>query len=373
MSDSNGLIPRGPRELERWSGGLISRGLHELLTYDSFEAFPTIPGEKNARSSQPETASAGIAHSDNTNGAIETNHGLHAPNIAADSSNSAREEILNDPEILEIMAELGNEYYIAGAKDRSQWHASVYAHLERLAEGLGADLEPLFPMTWSSVTGKEDYAGGMGGIYRSNEHAPKTFNPDYGLRQLQDGVSPTVDQIFYDFRLCSLTVLGPGQYSTMVEMPYAGEIHAVSLDFNQAQLDKILLRASQQIRSYIRSQIAADPATPRTIDFEGEISFDVRARLGEPQKVQKEVFVPLIAQEILDFEEHHTAGSPGEESGADFDALSWPDEIDDEGEEIEWSCITCNHLTFENHQESRLHKKQYPHHEVIGSGSEPDI
>jgi hypothetical protein len=378
MSDShdskeNGLIPRGPRELKRWSGGLISRGLDELLTHNFVEDFPTTHGEKNARFSRSEIASAGIAPPGNTDSAIQTNPGLHASNTTADSSNPTREQMLNDPEILEIMADLGNEYYIAGVKGRSQWHASVYAHLEKLAEGLGSDLEPLFGMTWSSVTGEEDYAGGIGGIYRSREQTPKTFKPDYGLRLLRDGVSPTIDQIFYDFRLYSLSVLGLGRYSTMVEMPYAGETHALSLDFDQAQLNKILLKASQKLRTYIKSQIAADPTTPRTIDFEGEISFGVRARLGEQQKVPKEIFVPLIAQEILDFDGSPTAGFPGEKSGQDFDAISWPDEIEDEDEEIEWSCITCDHLKFENHQESRLHKKQYPHHDVIGVGSEPDI
>ncbi len=41
-----------------------------------------------------------------------------------------------------------------------------------------------------------------------------SFKPDYGLRQMNDGVSREVDQFFYDFRLWSLTVLGRGQYST---------------------------------------------------------------------------------------------------------------------------------------------------------------
>lgn len=76
------------------------------------------------------------------------------------------DEMLNDPEILEIMAGIGNEYYIAGVKDKSAWHISLYAELEDIAEGLGRDLEPLFGMTWSSVTGEETgYAGGVGGVY----------------------------------------------------------------------------------------------------------------------------------------------------------------------------------------------------------------
>jgi len=126
-----------------------------------------------------------------------------------------------------------------------------------------------------------------------------SYKPDYGERLMNDGISQDIDQFFYDFRLYSLTVLGEGEYSTMVEMPVAGELHALSLDFNQKQLDQILSKASPQIVSLIRKELACDPTTPRTIDFEGEVVFGVRARLGQPQKVQRESFVPLVAQEIL--------------------------------------------------------------------------
>lgn len=124
-----------------------------------------------------------------------------------------------------------------------------------------------------------------------------SFKPDYGLRLMRDGIS--VDQYFYDFRLYSLSVLGRGQFSTMVEIPHAGELHALSLDFNQKQLEQILSKAPPSLAAFLRAELARDPASPRTIDFEGEISFGVRARPGQLQKVQRESFVPLVAQEIL--------------------------------------------------------------------------
>lgn len=126
-----------------------------------------------------------------------------------------------------------------------------------------------------------------------------SYKPDYGLRLMNDGVSRKADQFFYDFRLYSLIVLGRGQYSTMVEMPLAGELHALSLDLNQGQLDQILAKASPQLVLFLRNELLPDPITPRAIDFKGEIVFGVRARLGELQKVQNESFVPLVAQEIL--------------------------------------------------------------------------
>lgn len=138
-----------------------------------------------------------------------------------------------------------------------------------------------------------------GSLSEAEYGRPLTFKPDYGLRLLRGGISPNVDLIFYDFRLYSLTVLGPGQYSTMVEMPYIGEMHALSLDFDEAHLARILSKAAEQLRAHITSQLTADPATPRTIDFDGAVSFGVRARLGKIQTVQRESFVPLVAQEIM--------------------------------------------------------------------------
>lgn len=126
-----------------------------------------------------------------------------------------------------------------------------------------------------------------------------SFKPDYGLRLLRDGISGDVDHFFYDFRLFSLTVLARGQYSTMVEQPYGGELHALSLDFDQRRLEQILAKATPQLAAFIRAELARDPASARTIDFEGEVAFGVRTRLGHLQKVQRESFVPFVAQEIL--------------------------------------------------------------------------
>lgn len=125
------------------------------------------------------------------------------------------------------------------------------------------------------------------------------MKPDYGLRLMRDGISREVDHFFYDFRLYSLTILGRGRYSTMVEVPFDAEVCALSLDFNADQLNKILSRATAPVMSHIQSELARDPASPRTVELDGEVSFGVRARLGQLQKVAHEDFVPLVCQEIL--------------------------------------------------------------------------
>lgn len=125
------------------------------------------------------------------------------------------------------------------------------------------------------------------------------FKPDYGLQQMKAGVSPSVDQFFYDFRLYSLTVLRKDQFSTLVDMPLDGKLHALSLDFNRKHLDAILLKADSEPAMTLRSELNKDPDRQRTIEMEEEIVFGVRARLGSLQKSQYECFVPLVTMEIF--------------------------------------------------------------------------
>jgi hypothetical protein len=126
-----------------------------------------------------------------------------------------------------------------------------------------------------------------------------SYKPDYGLKLFTAGVSQEIDQYFYNFTLYSLTVLGVGRYSTMVDVPFDGERCALSLDFNQEHLEQILAKALPHIADFIRQEIFRDPSSPRTIDFEGKVIFGVRARLGQLQVLEFEHFVPLIAKDVF--------------------------------------------------------------------------
>jgi hypothetical protein len=125
------------------------------------------------------------------------------------------------------------------------------------------------------------------------------FKPDYGLRLLKDGFSREADLYFYDFRLFSISVLGNGNYSTMVENRYDGEMHALSLDFNHAQLEEILVSADPKTAAVVRNELSQDSRSVREIEFDEYVPFAVRARLGSLQTGAHEQFVPLVAQEIL--------------------------------------------------------------------------
>ena len=84
----------------------------------------------------------------------------------------------------------------------------------------------------------------------------------------------------------------------MVEQRYEGEMHALSLDFNHAQLEQILVGADPPLAAFIQAELSKE-LFPRTIELNGYLSFALRARLGSLQTGANEQFIPLVAQEIL--------------------------------------------------------------------------
>lgn len=125
------------------------------------------------------------------------------------------------------------------------------------------------------------------------------FKPDYGLRLVSEGVPPSVDLFFYGFNAFSITILSRDSFSTTVDKPYDGVLHALSLDFDRDQLEQILSKMNSRITLRFWKEISRNSVSPRSIDLEENVIFSVRARLGEIQKATKEEFVPLIAYEIL--------------------------------------------------------------------------
>ncbi len=125
------------------------------------------------------------------------------------------------------------------------------------------------------------------------------MKPDYGFRLVQEGVTSNVDLLFYGHAIFSIDVLGRSRYTTMADKEHGGTWYAVSLDFGQEHLDRILSLAPPHVARHVRTELTRDSTSPRAIDLPEPIQVDVRARLGQPQKGSSEVFVPLICHEIL--------------------------------------------------------------------------
>ena len=123
------------------------------------------------------------------------------------------------------------------------------------------------------------------------------MKPDYGYKLLQDGITPGVDLHFYNFRMSDFIVLDKGKFSTMANLPVNGKEYAVSFDFGEKELARMIEKAPPHIAKWLKRQ-AADLA-PRATDLPEPISFTIRAHLGPLERNANEVYVPLIIEEIV--------------------------------------------------------------------------
>ncbi len=106
------------------------------------------------------------------------------------------------------------------------------------------------------------------------------------------------EKIFYGFRLGNLTVLDAGVYAAKDRVPLGGEWYTLALSFTKTHLDRILLVAPPEVAELLEKELTWDPSTPRTIDFEGEVVFGVRARTDTFRGVEMNESLQFIVEEI---------------------------------------------------------------------------
>lgn len=124
------------------------------------------------------------------------------------------------------------------------------------------------------------------------------YKPDYGVKLFSDGVKSSDSLYFPNFRLYSITIIAQEQYTTMVEIPFDGEIYALSLDFNHEQLEKMLSLTNSIYKNVLLKEISKNPSRNRTIDLSTEIEINVKAHLGKLHITQNESYMPLILDTI---------------------------------------------------------------------------
>ena len=125
------------------------------------------------------------------------------------------------------------------------------------------------------------------------------FKPDYGLQLQRDGIGPQVKHFFYNVPLHGFDVTGFGQFTVCLDVPYAGETHALSLDFKQEHLAAILSLLPPSIRRDILLGLERDPHTPRSVPFPDPVHCDyICATLGQIQHGPHESYVPLDIGEV---------------------------------------------------------------------------
>jgi hypothetical protein len=124
----------------------------------------------------------------------------------------------------------------------------------------------------------------------------RNLKPDFGFRISQMGTTKESDLLMFETRLGMFARVSDDFYTASVNMTFGGEDHCVSYDFKPDLLEPMVAGLPQVLRSQFLGALARAPFQA-CADLVVEV--DLRARLGDPIKVQHETFVPLIIQEVL--------------------------------------------------------------------------
>ncbi|MDQ3398023.1 MAG: hypothetical protein M3511_09685 [Deinococcota bacterium] len=125
-----------------------------------------------------------------------------------------------------------------------------------------------------------------------------SFASDFGLRLIRDGASPDMDVHIVPFELDHISIVSDELFTTISNMEFDGEPHAVSLDFGVKILEAIRVLCSDEIAQFIAGQLSANSFEGYTIELPEPVALAVTARLGKMQTAEKEQYVPLVVQSV---------------------------------------------------------------------------
>ena len=124
------------------------------------------------------------------------------------------------------------------------------------------------------------------------------FRPDYGLALIRAGVNRDLQSNFYTLHLDHISAICPGQFTTLITVILNEAEHALTLDFDEDKLNDILERAQPATVSRVRAWLSSLQDVG-TLEIPEHITFGACASLGEEQRAEKEIYVPLIIQEVF--------------------------------------------------------------------------
>ncbi len=126
------------------------------------------------------------------------------------------------------------------------------------------------------------------------------FFPDLGTYLAGQGHPQKTMFIYPTFEIVNLAVVGPGHYCATQnavlddEREYCG-----TFDFGDDILEEILARAPGVVTEKVRSELAADSESVRTIVLPVPVSVGIAATLGQMQIGLREKFIPLLVAEVF--------------------------------------------------------------------------
>ncbi len=124
------------------------------------------------------------------------------------------------------------------------------------------------------------------------------FLPDYGLALIRSGAGPDFESVFYTINMDHISVVAPGEFTTLFNMNLEGVEHALSLDFGREKLDLILDLAQPKTRRKVQAWLRGLNGVS-TIELDEPITFGATAGLGQEQQAEKERYVPLVIRRVF--------------------------------------------------------------------------
>ncbi len=121
-----------------------------------------------------------------------------------------------------------------------------------------------------------------------------SFKPDMGMKLMESGLGKESRLSFHDFPLHRIYVLGKNSYTAVANLPWEGHVYALSIDFNNKTLVKMLAHSPSKKNELLR----ASKSTGH-FDLDEPISVSVSGHFGDLVITLKQVFRPFIVEEVI--------------------------------------------------------------------------
>jgi len=124
----------------------------------------------------------------------------------------------------------------------------------------------------------------------------KNFSPDFGLKLKHIGVTQSTSLIMPGVRLNLYAMVNSNLFTASANCGFVGREHCASYDFTNNQLQQALACLPKELNEVFNNALSTAPFQAAA---ELAIELDLKVKLGEETKVEKETFVPLIVDEVL--------------------------------------------------------------------------
>ena len=122
------------------------------------------------------------------------------------------------------------------------------------------------------------------------------FRPDFGNKLKSRGFQDGAIWTFMPFQLFNLLRLDTGGFSTMADVEFEGEPHAVSLDFDSDIFNRIVEFLPAQLANQIKQSFARPG--PCVAQFPSPVNVVIDAKLGNEVKNDEEEYIPMVITNV---------------------------------------------------------------------------